>query len=47
MLSYVPIGLACGVLSAKVGIVAKKTRSMLWCCIADVVAYVALGALPL
>lgn len=28
-------------------IVAKKTRSMLWCCIAGVVAYVALGALPL
>ena len=28
-------------------IVAKKMRSMLWCCIAGVVAYVALGALPL
>lgn len=33
--------------AAVVVIVAKKTRSMLWCCIAGVVAYVALGALPL
>lgn len=33
--------------AAVVVIVAKKTRSMLWCCIAGVVAYIALGALPL
>lgn len=38
---------AATVAGAAVVIVAKKTRSMLWCCIAGVVAYVALGALPL
>lgn len=43
----VPVFALRGRAAAVVVIVAKKTRSMLWCCIAGVVAYVALGALPL